>query len=79
VSELAEALFEESTQLIVIIHDENPAFFHPAPIYRLVEERYRCATSPLDDYLYEILTRRVRNISERHEVITEYTGMDCEV
>src|SRR5213593_2108267 len=33
VAEFAEILFEESAQLIVVIHDENPAFFHPAPIY----------------------------------------------
>src|SRR6185503_13708509 len=46
-TELAESVFEESTQLIVIIHDENPAFFHQTPISRLVEERYRCATALL--------------------------------
>jgi hypothetical protein len=28
----AENLFKESTQLIVIIDDENPAFVHPTPI-----------------------------------------------
>jgi hypothetical protein len=33
VAEVAEAFFEESAQLIVIIDDENPAFFHPTPIY----------------------------------------------
>src|SRR6185369_8870686 len=55
-TEACECLFE-NTQLIVIIHDENPAFFHQAPIYTGVQRR--------DNYrrLYENLSPRVRNIS----------------
>jgi hypothetical protein len=32
VTEFAECLFEQNTQLIVVINNENPAFFHQAPI-----------------------------------------------
>jgi hypothetical protein len=57
VTKLAECMFEQNTQLIVVIHDENPAFFHQAPISeRMFEERYRAL-------LYENLPLRVRNIS----------------
>jgi hypothetical protein len=63
VTESSESLFEQNTQLIVIIHDENPPFFHQTPIFIGSLRRDF-------DWLYENLSPYVRNISETPPTFT---------
>ncbi|HKX82573.1 MAG TPA: hypothetical protein VJL58_00005, partial [Pyrinomonadaceae bacterium] len=56
-----------NTQLIVIIDDENPAFFHQTPIFIGSLRRDF-------DWLYENLSLRVRNISETPPRFTGTAG-----
>src|SRR4030095_9331 len=65
VSEFSQSFFKQITQLITVINDENSALFHPAPIQlNCFEERFSRTRETRPTALYEMLTRRVRNISE---------------
>ena len=65
VTELSQSFFKQTTQLIAVIDDENSALFHPTPIQlNCFEERFSRTRETRPTALYEILSRRVQNISE---------------
>src|SRR4029453_9142219 len=65
VTELSQNLFKQIPQLIAVIDDENSALFHPTPIQlNCFEERFSRTRETRPTALYEILSRRARNISE---------------
>src|SRR6476619_7502736 len=65
VAEFAQSLFEQITQLIAIINDEDPAFFHQTPIQMACFEEIQPHERRSHEQLYEKWSCGVRNISER--------------